>query len=111
MPRYLCALLFAGLVACAPEIEPEIENETATEFDTGMLGRWDVTVQGDNSYPLWFELMEEGGALMGRLQPRGGHALPFDAVAASGNSLSLNVAKTLYEGTFNGGTWKGVGTT
>lgn len=102
MTRYLCALLFAGLMACAPETEPE----TATEFDTGMLGRWDVTVQGENSYPLWFELMEEGGALAGRLQPRGGHALPFDAVAASGNSLILDVAKTIYEGTFDGGKQK-----
>jgi len=110
MPRYLYALLFAGLMACTPETEPETENETATGHDAGMLGRWDVTVQGENSYPLWFELIEEEGALAGRLQPRGGHALAFDAVAATGNSLTMDVAGTMYEGTFDGDTWNGVGT-
>ena len=107
MTRYLWALLFAGLMACASETG----NEIATEgFDSGMLGRWDVTVQGEDSYPLWFELVEDGGALAGRLQPRGGHALPFDAVEASGNSLTLEVAKTIYEGTFNANRWNGTGT-
>ena len=95
MTRYLCALLFADLMACASETGTEIATEG---FDRGMLGRWDVTVQGEDSYPLWFELLEDGGALAGRLQPRGGHALDFDAVEASGSSLSLEVAKTIYEG-------------
>ena len=107
MTRYLCALLFAGLMACASETGTEIATEG---FDRGMLGRWDVTVQGEDSYPLWFELLEDGGALAGRLQPRGGHALDFDAVEASGSSLSLEVAKTTYEGTFNDNRWNGTGT-
>ena len=107
MTRYLCALLFAGLMACASETGTEIATEG---FDRGMLGRWDVTVQGEDSYPLWFELLEDGGALAGRLQPRGGHTLDFDAVEASGSSLSLEVAKTIYEGTFNDNRWNGTGT-
>ena len=107
MTRYLCALLFAGLVACTPETEDEIATDG---FDSGMLGRWDGTVQGEDSYALWFELVEDGGVLAGRLQPRGGHALPFDAVEASGNSLTLEVANTIYEGTFDANGWNGTGT-
>lgn len=106
MIRYLSALLFAGLIACAPEAEDEIATEG---FDSGMLGRWDGTVQGEDSYALWFELVEDEGVLAGRLQPRGGHALPFDAVEASGNSLSLEVANTMYEGTFDANGWNGTG--
>ncbi len=106
MIRYLSALLFAGLMACAPEAGDEIATEG---FDSGMLGRWDGTVQGEDSYALWFELVEDEGVLAGRLQPRGGHALPFDAVEASGNSLTLEVANTMYEGTFDANGWNGTG--
>ncbi len=107
MSRFFGFFFYAGLVACASEKK---EETVLAGFDTGMIGRWDVTVQGEDSYPLWFELLDHGSELAGRLQPRGGHALPFDAVQASGSSLTLQVGKTIYVGTFNVNRWRGTGT-
>ena len=104
--RALILLILMGLVSCAGTDAPETED---VGFDAGMLGRWDVTVSGEDSYPLWFELVEENGALGGRLQPRGGHALPFDEVSASGDTLSMRVQDTSYEGSYNGESWRGTG--
>ena len=75
MHRFAFVFAIATFVSC-----------TSTSNDTwdyrGMFGRWDVTVHGENSYPLWFELTGDRGALGGRLQPRGGHALAFESVEA-----------------------------
>ncbi len=102
MHRFAFVFAIAAFVSC-----------TSTSNDTwdyrGMFGRWDVTVHGENSYPLWFELTGDRGALGGRLQPRGGHALAFERVEASGDTLSMTVGETSYEGVFDGDTWKGTG--
>lgn len=63
-----------------------------------MLGRWNVTVVGEDAYPLWFELAEENGKLTGTFQPRGGHAIPIDVVEIAGEQLSFRVAETDYTG-------------
>ena len=106
MYRFAFILALVTFVSCA-----DTTDAPADGFDPGMLGRWDVTVQGDNGYPLWFELTQgaDGDAVGGRLQPRGGHTLPFDRVEASASTLSMQVGETAYEGTFDGGAWTGTG--
>jgi hypothetical protein len=96
------ALALAVLSACSSP--PPAED---TGFDPNLLGRWDVTVQGEETYPLWFELREEGGALTGRLQGRFGHALPLDHVEASGTHLMMGVSEDTYHANFDGAGWKG----
>jgi hypothetical protein len=105
MHRSWIILVLAALVSCAANET----NDAEPAFDARMLGRWDGTVHGEDNYPLWFELTQEGGTLGGRLQPRGGHALTFDRVAASGNTLSMTVGETGYEGVFDGDVWNGTG--
>jgi hypothetical protein len=92
------ALLFS---ACGQE--PEVG------FDPAILGRWDVTVQGEDTYPLWFEIAEAEGALKGRLQGRFGHALDLESVEASGTHLMMSVEGTAYHANLTGATWKGTG--
>ncbi len=95
----LVATLF--LVAC--------EREPEAGFDPAILGRWDVTVQGEDSHPLWFEIAEAGGGLKGRLQGRFGHALDLESVEASATHLTMKVAETTYHAHLDGSTWKGTG--
>lgn len=53
-------------------------------------GRWDLTVMaGTETYPMWLEV-RPGLPVSGRVQPRGGHALPLGRTAAlEGNRLSF----------------------
>jgi hypothetical protein len=75
-----------------------------------MLGRWDVTARvGEETYPLWFELEEEGGTLQGRLQPRFGHALPLDSVEATGSEATLRLEGDTYTGSLTNDRWEGMG--
>ncbi len=100
MPRFaLVAVLL--LAACAREPE--------AGFDPAILGRWDVTVQGEDSYPLWFELAEAEGGLKGRLQGRFGHALDLESVEATGAHVTMKVDGTTYHANLEGSTLKGTG--
>ncbi|HSF16048.1 MAG TPA: DUF1080 domain-containing protein [Vicinamibacteria bacterium] len=92
MFRSFAAAIVVALVSCGSEPPPESEGP----FDSGLLGRWDVTVQGEDSYPLWFEVEETGGRLAGRIQGRFGHALPMEDVQAMGAHLMWNVEGTSY---------------
>jgi hypothetical protein len=96
-------VVLAALVAGACAKPPE------TRFDRAALGRWDVTVLGEDSYPLWFEIQEAEGRLKGRLQGRTGHALDLESVEASGTHLMMTVDGTTYHGNFDGSSWKGTG--
>jgi len=54
-----------------------------------VFGRWDLTAaQGDDRWPMWLELR---AGPSGRLQPRGGHALPLIGVLVQGNKVSFTV--------------------
>jgi hypothetical protein len=75
-----------------------------------MVGRWDVTARdGEETYPLWFELGEEGGTIQGRLQRRFGHALPLDAVEVSGDEATLRLEGATYTGSLKNDRWEGIG--
>ncbi len=100
MPRFV---LVAVLLLAACERDPE------AGFDPAILGRWDVTVQGEDGYPLWFELADAGGGLKGRLQGRFGHALNLESVEATGTHLTMKVEGTTYHGNLEGSGWKGTG--
>lgn len=93
-------VLFLG--ACAPQ-------EPKRAYDPEILGRWDVTVQGEDSYPLWFEVSEGESGLGGRLQERTGHALEMEKVTASARHLMWTVGETDYHANLEGSTWKGMG--
>jgi hypothetical protein len=57
-------------------------------------GRWDITVTTPNStYPGWMDLVETGGDVQVRVQPRGGSVHPVTVVNSNGSHLSLLVAK------------------
>jgi hypothetical protein len=99
MLRFVLAALL--LTACEPKPE--------AGFDPAILGRWDVTVQGEDTYPLWFEIAEAEGGLKGRLQGRFGHALDLESVEASGTHLMMTVEETTYHANLDGATWKGTG--
>jgi hypothetical protein len=95
------------LVSCAsdPPTEPQ------PSFDPGLLGRWDVTVHGEDSFPLWFEVEARGGQLGGRLQGRVGHALPMENVKATGAHLMWKVEGTTYHSNLEGEQIRGTLTT
>jgi hypothetical protein len=99
----LRCILVAALLLTACEREPE------AGFDPAILGRWDVTVQGEDTYPLWFEITKAEGALKGRLQGRFGHALDLESVEATGAHLTMKVDETTYHANLEGSTWKGTG--
>jgi hypothetical protein len=74
-----------------------------------MLGRWDVTARGEETHPLWFELVEKDGAIQGRFQRRFGHAISIDGVEISGQEMTLQIEGDTYTGSLRGGQWEGTG--
>jgi len=99
MRQLVCLFGIVALTACATE----------NGLDRAMLGRWDGNIEGEESYPLWFELTERDGELAGRLQPRSGHTLTLSRVEASGDTLEMAVEGASYRGTFDGESWSGTG--
>jgi hypothetical protein len=56
------------------------------------LGRWDLTLTGpDASWPQWMELVENGGKIDGRIQPRGGAVRPIVAARMEDGHLLITV--------------------
>jgi len=52
------------------------------------LGRWDITATtAKGSYPLWLEVREEGGQLVGDFQDRGGAVRKLPEIAREGAEL------------------------
>jgi hypothetical protein len=96
-----------AMVACGGPVD-----ETPSEVEDvsqAMLGRWDVTAHAEETYPLWFELVEKGGSIQGRFQPRFGHAVAIDSIGISGDEITLTIAGDTYHGTFQAGAWVGTG--
>jgi 3-keto-disaccharide hydrolase len=112
MRRHLLLLASVLLVGSCSTAPPAKEPS----YDANMLGRWDGTVQGEDPYPLWFELSSANaatdgtGTIKGRLQPRTGHALEVDDVEATGTHVTMHVAETTYEAEFDGAGFQGTGT-
>jgi hypothetical protein len=106
--RKLAALLgCAVMLTCSgPTEEPPSEVE---DMSQEMLGRWDVTVHGEETYPLWFELVDNDGSIQGRFQRRFGHAIPIDSVGISGDEMTLLIEGDTYNGTLQAGAWTGAG--
>jgi hypothetical protein len=95
------------MLACGGPVEkPPSEVK---DMSQEMLGRWDVTVPGEETYPLWFELVEKDGSVQGRFQRRFGHAIPIDSVGISGNEITLRIEGDTYRGTLQSGAWTGTG--
>ena len=85
------------------------EREPEAGFDPAILGRWDVTVKGEDGYPLWFEIVDGEAGLTGRLQGRFGHALDLERAEASGTHLTMEVNGTTYHADLEDSTWNGTG--
>ncbi len=59
------------------------------------VGRWDFNVTTPReSYPQWMEVVEKGGELQVRVQPRGGHVLPATA-KVNGSHFIVSVSPTV----------------
>ena len=55
-------------------------------------GRWDVTVTTPNStYPGWLEVVEKGGSIQARVQPREGSVHPVKELKVTGTRLILTL--------------------
>src|SRR6202049_3637833 len=55
-------------------------------------GRWDITVKAGNAtYPDWLEVVDNGGALQVRYQPRGGSVRPLQNSKIDGDHLLLTI--------------------
>ncbi len=55
-------------------------------------GRWDITITTPNgSYPDWMEVVDQGGQLTARVQPRGGSVHPAAGVSMQGDHLIVTV--------------------
>ncbi|HRR55520.1 MAG TPA: DUF1080 domain-containing protein [Acidobacteriota bacterium] len=81
------SLLVLLCAACATETpEPEATPENF------LVGRWDVTVQGqDGPYPSWFELELENGIWKGRFVGRVGSARPIQEISIEGHQLRFSL--------------------
>jgi hypothetical protein len=75
------------------------------------LGRWDITVTPStgSSYPDWLELVDKGGKLDGRIQPRGGTVHAIRDARLDGGKLTVGVdANSTWELEISGGKLTGV---
>ena len=55
-------------------------------------GRWDLTVKaGNNTFPDWLEVVDNGGAMQVRYQPRGGSVRPIQQSKIEGDHLILSL--------------------
>ncbi len=105
--RIICIPVLLSFLSCSqPPDEPNTGDQPVTQE---ILGRWDVTVQGEDSYPLWFELIKKGEAITGSFQPRGGHTLPLDGIEIADDGVNLLVGENTYKGSVENDRWEGTG--
>ncbi|MCC6291234.1 MAG: DUF1080 domain-containing protein [Bryobacterales bacterium] len=84
MKTTLCAALLAAALPWA------LSAQSAKAF----LGRWDMTVTPATgaAYPQWMELVDKGGKIEGRVQPRGGGWRPVQGAVMDGAKMIIAVS-------------------
>jgi hypothetical protein len=86
----LAFLLFAGVFAGV--FADFALGAPAQTGKNPFVGRWDLTLTTPkDSYPNWMEIEDKGGALSGRIQPRGGAVRPIVALKQDGSRLLVTV--------------------
>jgi hypothetical protein len=79
---------FCTLFAVATALAVPALAQTSSPF----LGRWDLTLTSPNSsWPQWMEVVEKGGKMDGRIQPRGGAVRPMVAAKVEDGHLLITV--------------------
>lgn len=93
-----CRLSWVFMVAIltfgcgAPETETMDTGESTLVSSGDFEGRWDVTVQSNgNTYPSWFEINQENGALTGRFVGRVGSARSIETIELSGSEIYFSL--------------------
>lgn len=108
--KKITVIFFILVTLTCSEQPPGDVPEESRNMTREMLGRWDVTArEGEETYPLWFELEEKGGTIQGRLQRRFGHALPLDSVEVTGDDAILRLEGATYTGSLKDDRWGGTG--
>ena len=84
MKTTLCAALLAAALPWA------LSAQNAKAF----LGRWDMTVTPATGapYPQWMELVDKGGKIEGRVQPRGGGWRPIQGAVMDGAKMIIAIS-------------------
>ena len=105
MSRFLFTILGAIVLIQCSGSEPVSKQETVP-----FLGRWNVAVsQGDEAYPLWFELEQVEDSLQGRFQPRGGHSRPMESLSVEGDRIQFSCCGFELRGRRSGESLEGTG--
>lgn len=80
-------LLFAPILAAT------LVSTAAAQDVKDFLGRWDMTVTPATGkpYPQWIELIDNGGKIEGKLQPRGGAWRPIVGAHVESGKLIVDV--------------------
>lgn len=112
MKRLILVTVTLALGACGSGGDTDSMSASPAENDVapGVFGRWDVTVTGEDSYPMWFELRDENGTVKGSMQGRTGNALPMENLHAMGMHVMWNMGGTAYHSNLEGEEIHGSGT-
>lgn len=95
------ALLTAALLAGVPTMPSVLRAQAATSASAAVIGRWDLTVEGDGRrYPSWLEVTLSGNrTLVGRFVAGGGSARPIARVNVDGSTLRFAIPPQWEAGT------------
>jgi hypothetical protein len=116
--RTAAALLALGLAALAVAAEAQ-QQQPAKPRAAGIVGRWDLTVQGpDGAYPSWLEVRRSGRTLVGSFVGQVGSARPVSRVEFEGGKVRFAVPPQYeqrkddlrFEGALNDDTLRGTTT-
>jgi hypothetical protein len=74
-------ILAASILAC-------LAGATASAQTNPFLGKWDITATtATDRYPLWLEVKDDGGQIVGMFQDRTGSVHPLPEIAIEGQEL------------------------
>lgn len=94
-------LLAAALLVSASATPSFLHAQAATSASATVIGRWDLTVEGDGRrYPSWLEVTLSGNrTLVGRFVGGGGSARPIARVHVDGTTLRFAIPPQWEAGT------------